>query len=157
VNDVYFGKVPADRLTVDATTVYFRADGKHRSKIGLKVSDATAWLGSFDDQNKVLTLVHYTKPDGAADYVNSLWEIQKDPFSGDAINAYNDGPPAPGAAPLGPFYELETSSPAAALKSKEKITHTHTTFHIQGEGVEEIMKQVLSVSPGQVTDALTKN
>ena len=24
-------------------------------------------------------------------------------FSGDAANSYNDGPPAPGAKPLGPF------------------------------------------------------
>ena len=30
------------------------------------------------------------------------------------MNAYNDGPPDQGGAPLGPFDELETSSPAAA-------------------------------------------
>ena len=75
----------------------------------------------------------YTQPAGASDYVNSMWEIQKQPYRGDVVNSYNDGPPAPGAKPLGPFYELETSSPAAALEPGKSLTHVHRTFHFQGE------------------------
>ena len=56
-------------------------------------------------------LVQFDRPAGARDYVNSMWEVQRDPFAGDVVNSYNDGPPAPAAKPLGPFYELETSSP----------------------------------------------
>ena len=41
-------------------------------------------------------------------------------------------PPAPGAKPLGPFYELETSSPAAALPPGQHLRHVHRTFHLQG-------------------------
>jgi hypothetical protein len=33
---------------------------------------------------------------GATDYVNSMWEDQKEPFSGDVVNSYNDGPTATG-------------------------------------------------------------
>ena len=62
-----------------------------------------------------------------------MWEIQKQPYRGDVVNSYNDGPPAPGAKPLGPFYELETSSPAAALGPGGSLTHVHRTFHFQGE------------------------
>jgi len=68
----------------------------------------------------------------ASGYVNSMWEPQGRPFDGDAINSYNDGPPRPGAAPLGPFYELETSSPAAALVPGGSLTHRHRTIHRQG-------------------------
>ncbi len=34
---------------------------------------------------------------------------------------------------MGPFYELETSSPAAALKPGESIMHTQITIHITGD------------------------
>jgi hypothetical protein len=48
------------------------------------------------------------------------------------VNSYNDGPPAPGKPPLGPFYELETSSPALALAPGDRYTHVHRTFHFAG-------------------------
>ena len=49
------------------------------------------------------------------------------------MNSYNDGPPSPGAKPLGPFYELESSSPALELKPDESFTHIHRTIHLQGD------------------------
>ena len=65
--------------------------------------------------------MQFTRPDGAADYVNSMWEIQSEPYKGDALNSYNDGPPGPGQKPLGPFYELESSSPALALEPGQQL------------------------------------
>ena len=61
-----------------------------------------------------------------------MWELQDEPYAGDVINSYNDGSPEPGKPPLGPFYELETSSPAAALKPEETMKHVQRTYHIQG-------------------------
>jgi len=90
-------------------------------------------LGSYDATRQLLTLVQYTKPEGVTDYVNSMWELQDEPFKGDVINSYNDGPPSPGAKPLGPFYELESSSPALELKPGESGTHIHRTIHLQGD------------------------
>lgn len=136
VNDAYFGRVPADRLRVNDSVIFFRGDGQYRSKIGLSPSRARTVAGSYDDERDVLTLVQFTRPPGAADYVNSMWEMQRDPLKGDVINSYNDGPPAPDKPPLGPFYELETSSPALSLAPGERHTHIHRTFHLVGPEAE---------------------
>jgi hypothetical protein len=143
VNDTYFGKVPDSRLKIKEGFVFFKGDGLYRSKIGLSPSRSKPFLGSYDAGNRVLTLVTYTKPEDAVDYVNSMWELQEVPFAGDVVNSYNDGPPEPGAKPLGPFYELETSSPAAALEPGQSLTHENRTFHFQGEE-EDLNKIALS-------------
>jgi hypothetical protein len=160
VNDAYFGKVPADRLVVDETkgVLFFSGDGKYRSKIGISPARVEPFAGSYDAANGVLTLVHLTVPEGAKDYVNSMWEIQEKPFAGDVVNSYNDGPASPGAKPLGPFYELETSSPAAALGPGGTLTHVHTTMHFQGpkKALDEIARRALGVGVDEISGALPK-
>ena len=52
------------------------------------------------------------------------------------INSYNDGPTEDGGKPLGPFYELETSSPALSLNAGESGTHIQRTFHFEGKEVD---------------------
>jgi len=155
VNDAYFGKVPADRMVVKDGILFFSGDGQYRSKIGLSPLRAKPVLGSYDAVNKVLTIVQYSKPRGALDYVNSMWELQDQPYKGDVVNSYNDGPPEPGAKPLGPFYELETSSPAAALKPGETISHVHRTFHLQGSEADlnTIAKTMLGVTIEEIKSA----
>jgi hypothetical protein len=157
VNDMYFGKVPAERLVVKDNVLFFKADGQCRGKIGLSPKRAKPILGSYDPINKVLTLVQYTKPAGATDYVNSMWEKQKEPFAGDAANSYNDGP-IPGQKQMGPFYEIESSSPAMALKPGESGSHVHRTFHIQGseKDLNEISKATLGVRLEEIEDAFAK-
>ncbi len=135
VNDQYFGAVPSDRLVVADSVLFFKGDGAYRSKIGLSYRRSRSALGSFDAAGRVLTVVQYNRPDREAGYVNAMWELQEHPFAGDVINSYNDGAPAPGAEPLGPFYELETSSPAAALLPGAALTHIHRTIHLQGDAV----------------------
>jgi hypothetical protein len=155
VNDAYFGKVPPDRLRVEDGILFFKGDGRYRSKIGLSPQRARPVAGSYDGQRNVLTVVQYTQPEGASDYVNSMWEIQDEPYAGDVVNSYNDGPPEPGATPLGPFYELETSSPAAALAPGESITHRHRTFHISGDAraLDQIARVALGVGQAQIESA----
>jgi hypothetical protein len=154
VNDNYFGQVPDDRLKLVGTTVFFKADGKYRSKIGVLPENAPPWLGSYDAHHGVLTVVKYSKPEGVTDYVNSLWEIQKEPYKGDAINAYNDGPPAPGVKPMGPFYELETSSPAAALQPNEAVRHIHSTFHFKGSAaqLDPVIKKLFGITTKEIVN-----
>ncbi|UCF16701.1 MAG: hypothetical protein JSW59_04400, partial [Phycisphaerales bacterium] len=158
VNDSYFGKVPADRLLVADGVLFFSGDGQYRSKIGLSPQRSKPVLGSYDAVNKVLTIVQYNKPAGVEDYVNSMWELQDEPFKGDVVNSYNDGPPEPGAEPMGPFYELESSSPAAALDPGEKISHVHRTFHLQGPeaDLDPIAKAVLGVTIDEIKTAFSK-
>jgi len=150
VNDRYFGKVPAERLLVDPQKGFlaFVADGEYRSKIGLGPARAKRALGSYSEPSRLLTLVLYSKPVGETRYVNSMWEHQTVPYAGDVINAYNDGPPAPGKPPLGGFYEIESSSPAAALSPGQSLVHEHQTYHFSGprEDLELLARQVLGVS-----------
>jgi len=65
-------------------------------------------------------------------YVNSKWEIQKNPFKGDVINAYNDGPLQDGTQ-MGPFYEIESSSSAKELVKGEVMRYRQVTCHFQGD------------------------
>jgi hypothetical protein len=133
VNDAYFGKIGPDRLRVEEGVVFFKCDGESRGKIGISPARAKSFAGSWDAASKVLTIVQFNLPDSPAEYVNSMWELQEEPFAGDVVNSYNDGPPEPGAKPLGPFYELETSSPALALMPGESYTHFHRTVHLTGD------------------------
>ena len=157
VNDAYFGKVPAERLVIreDAGVLFFSGDGEYRAKIGVSRQRAKPIVGSYDREGGVLTLVHYSLLEGTSDYVNSMWEIQDEPYAGDVVNSYNDGPPEPGAKPLGPFYELETSSAAAALAPGESLTHVHQTFHFQGpeSELDTIALATLGVSLESITAA----
>src|SRR5262249_48370931 len=145
----YFGRVPPDRLRVSAQAIWFVGDGKYRSKIGVPASRVKPVAGSIDLENGVLTLVHFSIPQDptAGGYVNNLWGAQTDPFRGDVFNSYNDGPPEPGKQALGGFYELETLSPAAQLPTGKSITHTQSTFHIEGDttALARVAKAALGV------------
>jgi hypothetical protein len=155
VNDKYFGAVPADRLVIKGGTIFFKGDGQYRSKIGLPPARALDMAGSYDAAAHVLTLVQYTHPAGASRYVNSMWEIQREPYKGDAINSYNDGPVAPGKPPLGPFYELETSSPALDLAPGARYTHVHRTVHLSGPeaDLDRIARATLGVGLADIIGA----
>jgi hypothetical protein len=132
VNDEYFGKVPSDRLVVDSGTVYFKIDGALRSKIGIPPERARELCGSYDSERNILTLVWGSLPGETKPYVNSQWGDQDDPYAGDAVNSYNDGPVEDGSI-MGPFYEIETSSPGAELQPGESLTHIQRVIHIQGD------------------------
>jgi hypothetical protein len=152
----YFGQVPPDRLRVEDDVIFFSGDGGFRSKIGISPKRSKAILGSYDAAEKVLTLVQFNQPAGVTDYVNSLWKLQDNPYDGDAANSYNDGPPAPGAKPLGPFYELESSSPAAALAPGDSLEHIHRTIHLSGpeKELDAIARATLGVGIRRIASAL---
>jgi hypothetical protein len=156
VNDAYFGKIPAERLVIGDGVVFFRGDGQQRGKIGLSRKRALPIVGAYDARGRVLTLVRYTLPEDAVDYVNSMWEAQQaQPYAGDVVNSYNDGPPEPGKPPLGPFFELETSSRAAALAQGQSLTHVHTTVHLMGPraALDQLAQQALGVGLDRIEGA----
>jgi len=154
VNDNYFGKISADRLKVIGNHIFFRADGKSRGKIGLPPMRAKGIMGSYDSSNNILTLLICRLPQGKTEYVNSSWQIQDNPFSGDALNSYNDGPLEDGSL-MGPFYELETSSPAAALKPEEELSHIQYTLHLTGDTtrLDKVARDVLGVGLEEIKRA----
>ena len=68
------------------------------------------------------------------------------------INSYNDGPTETGYV-QGPFYEIETSSPGAALAPGESLTHVQYTIHIQGDPAKlsAIVEKVFGVSLDKIS------
>jgi hypothetical protein len=158
VNADYFGRVPPERLVVKDKIVFFSGDGQYRSKIGFSPRRALPVMGSYDAAHNVLTVAQYTLPGNTTEYVNSMWELQKNPFSGDAGNSYNDGPPSPGAKPLGPFFEIESSSPALALGPGKSYTHVHRTMHLTGDkaALDAIARATLGAGIEEISSALPK-
>ena len=57
---------------------------------------------------------------------------------------------------MGPFYELESVSPAAFLKPLESLTHNHTVFHFTGEPKElnEVVKSLFNVNLEEISKTL---
>jgi len=149
----YFGEIPGDRIKFSGNTLFFKADGKSRGKLGIVPLNALPVAGSYDAMNNVLTITFFSV-DNNANYLNQEWNTVKPAFSGDAMNAYNDGPLSNGSQ-MGPFYEIESVSPAAALKPTEEIKHTHNVYHFTGDKAQlnSIAKKVLGVSLATVSGA----
>ncbi len=138
----YFGKLSGDRFKVDEELglVFLSGDGDFRSKLGISYPRACSRLGSWTPETGVLAVVDFNLPETApAGYTNNLWIHQDDPFNGDVINAYNDGPNDSGGK-LGGFFELETISPALPLKKNQ--SYTHTTRIVRFEGPREQLNQI---------------
>lgn len=107
---------------------------------------STGVIGSYAADVGALTIVTCNQPPAATDYVNSMWApFQREPFHGDVLNAYNDGPLADSAR-LGPFYELESSSPAIAAAPEKGLTHVHRTFHFEGNNAD--LNELATALPG---------
>ncbi len=150
ITNDYFGAISPDRLQIKDSVLYFKCDGKSRGKIGLSPVIAKSIAGSYDFKNNVLSLIFFPV-DKNGMYVNSKWELQKQPFKGDVVNSYNDGPMADGSQ-LGPFYEIEASSSVKELKKGEKQEYKQITCHLQGsfDDLRNIAKQLLGVDLKEV-------
>lgn len=149
----YFGEIAKDRISYNNGILFFKADGKSRGKLGIPPARVKNIAGSYDAANHVLTVVKYDI-DPSGKYLNQEWRTDREPFSGDAMNAYNDGPLEDGSQ-MGPFYEIESVSPAAFLKPGEKLVHNHNVYHFTGDkaALSEIAKKVLGVSVEEIEKA----
>ena len=145
ITDDYFGKIDSTRLTVKDSVLYFRCDGKSRGKLGISPAIAKPFVCSYDFKDNVLTVLipEVHKNDL---YVNGKWELQKQPYKGDVINSYNDGPLQDGTQ-MGPFYEVESSSAAQELKPGSTQEYHQTTIHLQGDytTLKNIVQQLIHV------------
>lgn len=81
-------------------------------------------------------------------------EYQPSFLLGDAVNAYNDGPLADGTQ-MGPFYEIESVSPAAMLKPGGSLEHVHSVFHFTGPEADlnKITESVFHISIEEIRSA----
>jgi len=71
------------------------------------------------------------------------------------MNSYKNGPLADGS-PLGPFEDLESSSPTACLAPGKILEHVHRTFHLEGaaEALAPSAKAAPGVGVGEIAGAL---
>jgi hypothetical protein len=142
--------VDASRLSVDRERgiAFFKGDGRYRSKLGVGFVRAKGMLGSWTPEERRLTVVQFNLPERVEyGYCNNLWQIQSEPFRGDVVNVYNDGPNQTGGC-LGPFYELETLSPALCLLAGNSYSHTHRTLHFvcERDEVGTIVERLFGVT-----------
>ena len=149
----YFGEIDKDRIAYKDGVLYFKADGKSRGKLGLSPQRAKTIAGSYDLANGILTVTKFNI-DSSKTYLNQEWTTKKDPFIGDAVNAYNDGPLEDGGQ-MGPFYEIESVSPAAFLKPSEKLDHSHNVYHFMGdkEQVSILLTKLFNISVQDIQSA----
>jgi len=149
----YFGQIAPDRLKHNDHVLYLKADGKSRGKLGVSPNKAKDWIGSYAADTKVLTLLHYDL-DPEAKYLNQEWNTDKPSFIGDAVNAYNDGPLEDGSQ-MGPFYEMESVSPAAFLMPGASLTHRQSVYHFTGaeKDLNTIAEKILGVTLTDINGA----
>ncbi len=149
----YFGEIPQDRISYDDGKLFFKADGRMRGKLGISPNRAKGMAGSYDATNEVLTITIFDV-DPNATYLNQEWNLESNPYLGDVINAYNDGPLKDGSQ-MGPFYELESVSPAAFLAPDESLIHNHTVFHFKGnrERLNQIVQKVCGITIMEITNS----
>ena len=146
----YFGAIPPQWLRQDEKALYLKVDGKHRGKIGIPPLRAKKRAGNYNPAQKHLTITTFDVDENAL-YLNQEWNPDKDPLSGDAVNAYNDGPLEDGTQ-MGPFYEIESTSPAAFLEVGQQQEHNHNVYHFVGEeqDLDPIARELLGVSLAHV-------
>jgi len=153
----YFGEIPPERIKIENSIVFFKADGKSRGKLGVHPTHASNVAGSYDAASNILTVTFFDVVQKGR-YLNQEWTTTKPNFSGDAVNAYNDGPLKDGTQ-MGPFYEIESVSPAAFLQPGGTLSHQHTVLHFTGSksNLDKISRSVFGISLGEVSEAFSKN
>jgi len=149
----YFGEIAEERLKFSDNALFFKADGKSRGKLGIHPKRVREFAGSYDTENQLLTIVNFDI-DNNGQYLNQEWRLDKPLMSGDAMNAYNDGPLDDGSQ-MGPFYELESVSPAFNCAPGESVTHNHSVFHFGGSENElnKITEKLFRVSVNEIKQA----
>jgi len=143
------------RLRITDQTIFYKGDGRYRSKIGIRPRNTKTIFGSYDAENEILTIVKFSFANDTQ-YTNNHRGHQDEPYDGDVINSYNDGPMDGSTGKKATFYELESASPAKALKQGESITHIHQTFHFEGDEAKlnALSKALLGLGLEEIQNAL---
>lgn len=139
------------RLRVTEDRAFFKVDGAFRSKIGIPPQKAKSLLGSWDPEHNRLTVIRFNLPEQAATlaYPRSQWQDHARPYAGNAASVSNGG------APMGGYYEIESSSPALPLSPEETLTHVLATIHFEGdrELLENLAEELFGVGLEQIEGA----
>ena len=153
----YFGEIPEERIAITENYLFLKADGLSRGKVGVSPERGLPMAASYDHLNKLLTITTFNIS-SELPYLNQEWNTDADPFKGDAVNAYNDGPLEDGSQ-MGPFYELESVSPGAFLSPGQSMEHFHNVYHFTGNenALDEITRQLLGISIAEINEVFSND
>lgn len=146
----YFTPIDDSRLKIIDGIIYYKADAEYLNKIGTLPENTLPIFGSYNPELNLLTIVEFTFNENGV-FVDSNTGVQKNPYAGDVINIFNDGV-YKGGGPFGPFFELETSSDSKELHMGEGQSHTHKTYHFEGNEIElsKITQQLFGISINEI-------
>ena len=152
---VYFTEIDSTRIVIRDNFLFYKADANYLNKIGTLPENTLPYFGSYSPELNSLTIVKFSFNSLDKEYVNAHPVHVKNQYTGDVINVFNDGKWGE-VGPFGPFYELETSSPAKELKVGESLSHFQEVYHFNASKKElnKITEQILGISLLQVENAL---
>ncbi|WP_111980140.1 DUF6786 family protein [Algibacillus agarilyticus] len=148
----YFNAIKTSHTQTAKNHVFYKADAQYMNKTGVPPHQTKPIMGAYDAQRNLLTLVMFNiSKHQAARYVTASWIDSSDPYNGEIVNVFNDGPDDFGQY-FGPFYEMESSSAAFELSSGGSQSHYHYTLHFQGDktALNKITTELLGITLSEI-------
>lgn len=142
--------LPKEQFTIKNNVAFFRADGNSGLEIGVQQPSALNYMGIYDPERKLLTIVQFTLSRTPQRYLaESATDARTDVF-----RIRNNGPGNTEAR--GRFVEVQSASPAALLKPKGRMQHFHRTIHLEGSErhLGDITRKLFGVNLKEITSAL---
>lgn len=140
----YFAPQDQNRLRIKDSVLHFRTDGRQRSKIGVPRELASPVYGSYSPEEQRLTIIRYRQTNDSL-YFNSYATVQDEPFRGEVIPVYNNGPLDDKVTDKASFFEMESAAALRGLAPGASLWHYHEVYHFGGteEELSVIAKVVL--------------
>lgn len=146
----YLYPLYGDRLISKDHLVFYKTDGRYRSKIGIPVTMSKDLMLSYTPSLNRLTVIKFSLAP-AETYPISLEQADTTLAKGDVTNAYNHGNMDGSLLGEPAFFELESAAPMRALKTNESVTHTQQITHFIGTTAELdlISNQLIGIDVSQ--------
>jgi hypothetical protein len=146
----YLYPLYGDRLISKDHLVFYKTDGKYRSKIGIPAAMSKDLMLSYAPSLNRLTVIKFSLAP-AENYPISLEQADTTLVKGDVTNAYNHGNMDGSLLDDSAFFELESAAPMLALKTNGSVTHTQQVVHFIGTTAELdlISSQLIGINVSQ--------
>ena len=128
----YLNSFDNTRLKQRNNVVFFKVDGRYRSKIGISSQASSNIMATYHPEFNRLTVVKFSISN-AQQYPIAVESDVPLNSVGDITNIYNHGGIKSNNSATPFFFELESAAAMKPLKHNESIRHQHDTFHFFGK------------------------
>lgn len=131
----YYNYIDSSRMYLQDSVLWFNADGKYLSKIGIPHNFNSGFFGSYSKSQGVLRIVNYKQTVDSL-YFNSDFSEQSNFENGEVLAVFNHQGKN---SPLGlenTFYQMESMAPLRELLPGESIAHNHAVYQFTGDETE---------------------